>query len=354
MTNAALIVRDAALAINGASDSQQSAHQLLLSRVAEVSGYEDAFLADCLDVLQASVRGSSSDPEALLAVVIIGLARPELAQERKLSPAAAGRKLAAAWEKAGDADGARELLESCVERFPGHKALERDLAALMRRTGQVDELVDRYLARSKELLKQGRNDEAVTWLREVLQLDRSRKDVARTIRDLRFQQIDRVKHRRSRRRVALVTLVASVLISAGLLREIQLAESYRTLPEAGPADLVGMRARLAGLETFIEQHPLWHGSLRALEERTALRLEVDRVADAERRVQERRAADLQQRRDEAELARKRGVILARDGNYAGALVEFEAALRVATTDWEQRERVQRDVDAISTYLEDQP
>lgn len=348
-----LIIRDAALAINGASEVRADPAQHLRARIAEVQGFQDEFLADCLEVLSISAQGDGADVEALEAVLIVSIARPELSNARGISTISVGRLLASRLEKTGAKAQAMAALELLVELFPGHKALERDLAGLMRRQGMVGELVERYLQRSQQLLKQGRTSEAIAWMREVLLLDRSRKDVARTIRDLRFQEVDRTEARRSRRRVALVTLVGSLLVATGLLRETGLAEEFRTLPPAAPGDVAGTRLRLAGLESFIERHPIWHGSLRAIAERTELRLETERVLEAERLAAERRATELSRRMEEAELARKRGAILAQDGHYAEALEELRRSLEIALPQWEERVRVQRDIDAISAYLEEQ-
>ncbi len=349
-----LIIRDATLAINGASVDRSDPRAHLRARVEEVRGFQDDFLADSLEVLMPSAQGEGADMEALEALLIVGAARPELASARGVSTISAGRQLAHRLEKEDQGEKALAALELLVELFPGHKALERDLAGFMRRAGLVSDLVERYLQRSQQLLRQGRTAEAIAWMREVLLLDRSRKDVARTIRDLRFQEIDRVEARRSRRRVAVIALVGSLAISVGLLRETRLAEEFRALPGAEAGDSAGMRERLAALEAFVERHPIWHGAFRALSERTELRLACDRALEAERLAQERRAAELARRADEAELARERGTLLARDGQYAIALDELRHALELSRPDWEHRERVQEDIAAISAYLEDHP
>ena len=348
-----LIIRDATLAINGSPEARGGPAEHLPSRIREVASFDEDFLGDCLDVLVPSVENNESDLEVLEAVVVIGLARPELARSRGLSPIAAGRRLAGLREKSGQGECALALLELLVKHHSGHKALERDLAGLMRRQGMVGELVERYLERSRGLLQDGRTSEAIAWLREVLLLDRSRKDVARTIRDLRFQEIDKAKGRRSVRRVAAITLVGSVLVFTGLLREKRLAEEYRAVPSAKGGDLVGMKERLARLESFVDRHPIWHGSLGAIEARTEARLAVDRAEETQRKQEERKKAERLRTLEDADLARKRGVMLAESGDYSAALEELRRSLRLADTEWKERERVQRDVDAISSYLEEQ-
>jgi tetratricopeptide (TPR) repeat protein len=347
-----LIIRDAALAIHGSPELRADPAQHLRSRIAEVQAFQEQFLGECLDVL-GGVAVESADGEILEAVLIASIARPELANPRGLTAIPVGRHLAAYHEKAGNSDRAMATLELLVEVFPGHKALERDLAGLMRRQGMVTELVERYLQRSKQLLKQRRTSEAIGWMREALKLDRSRKDVARTIRDLRYKEIDKVAVKRSRRRVAIVTLTVSLLLATAVLREVRLAEEFRTLPEASAGDVVGMRERLAALETFMSRHPIWHGSLDVITERTALRLETERIVESQELAAARREQDEDRRLEDAQLAYKRGTLLAHDGHYAAALEELRHSLELAPPQWEEREDVQRDIDAISAYLEEQ-
>ena len=347
-----LIIRDAALAIHGAPELRADPAQHLRSRIAEVQSFQDQFLGECLDVL-GGVAVDSADGEVLEAVLIASIARPELANPRGLAAIPVGRHLAAYHEKAGASAKAMATLELLVEVFPGHKALERDLAGLMRRQGMVAELVERYLQRAKQLLKQRRTSEAISWMREALVLDRSRKDVARTIRDLRYRELDRVVVRRSRKRVAIVTMTGSILIATAGLRETRLAEEFRALPAASPGDVVGMQERLAALDAFMSRHPIWHGSLDVINERSALRMETDRIQEAQELATARRAEEEARRMEEADLAYKYGKQLAHDGAYAAALEELRRSLELALPQWEERDDVQRDIDAISAYLEEQ-
>ena len=117
------------------------------------------------------------------------------------------------------------------------------------------------------------------------------------------------------------------------------------------APLVGLHERLDAIEGFVAAHPVWHGSLDAISERTALRLQVDQLESTRRLAEERRQAELVRRLEEADLARKRGAILVRDGEYASALEELQGSLKTAPADWTERGQVERDIEAISAYLE---
>lgn len=347
-----LIVRDATLAINGAPETRGEPAEHLRARVQDVGCFEPDYVRDCLEALLPSVSGKVADRDALEAVMLIALAHPEAARERGFTAIAAGRSLAVGLEKQGEGDYAMAVLRLLADHHPANKSLERDIAGLMRRQGMVGDLVDRYLERAQQLLDQGRTPEAIAWMREVLQIDRSRRDVARTIRDLRYNEIDRAEGRRSRRKLVTVTLVLSVLVSTVALRETMLAEEYRALPSVKGEDLAGMRERLALLEQFVDEHPIWHGGLQAVRERTDLRIAVGRLEAAERQARERERIELARRSEEADLERQRGITLAQDGDFEGALEALRRSLELSTPDWEQRERVERDIDAIAAYLEE--
>ena len=84
-------------------------------------------------------------------------------------------------ERHGDVDNAQTLLELLTARDPDDKELDHGLASLMQRTGNADRLIERYLSRSEDAAREGRRRDAITWLREVLSIDRSRRDVARML-----------------------------------------------------------------------------------------------------------------------------------------------------------------------------
>ncbi len=350
MTNT-LIVRDATLAVNGSPEARGELDEHLRQRVGEVASFDAKTVEDCMNVLLPSAGAKDADPEVLEALTVLGLSRPELANDLGISAVTTGRRLAARLEKSSQSEHAMAVLELLTEHFPGHKALERDLAALMRRKGMVQDLVNRYLDRAQGLLKRGKSQEALEWLREVILLDRSRKDVARMIRDLRFQEVDTVTERRRRWRFALGALAVSLILTAGFLREYVIRESYESLPTFEADDLGSLRHRLKAVEGFIEQHQAWHGSLKVLGERAHLRVEIERMEEALRREEEERHSDLARRREEANLARDRGLMAADSRDFVRALAEFELALETASPDWPMRERVEKDIQSIHDYLE---
>lgn len=346
-----LIVRDATLAVNGTPDTRGGPKRHLLNRVAEVGAFDQQTAMECFEVLQASAVGEEADPEVLQALTILGAAQPALASQLGVSPISTGRRLAARLERLGNADHAIAVLEFLVERHPGHRSLERDMAGLMRRHGMVQDLIERYLERARRLLKDGNSVEAIEWLREVLLLDRGRKDVARTIRDLRYQEVDSERGKKKRWRLGLVVVLSIAGLIAGGIHEYIVRDRFYSIPVAEEGNLKSMKARLGTLETFVEEHPVWHGSLGVLRERTQLRIEVERLEVVENAEREKRIQSIQHLAEEADLSRSRGMELADKGDLRGALAQFQRALEFAAPDWEERERVERDVAAITEYLE---
>jgi tetratricopeptide (TPR) repeat protein len=349
-----LILRDATLAINGAPERRAAPRTHLEERVEVVAGYDTATIEACIATLMPAGGGEDSDPEVLEALFLVGLAHPVIAEAQGVNALVAGRSLAARAERAGDVERALAALDLLVRAFPGNKVLERDLAALMRRQGMVQDLVARYMERANGLLRAGRTEEAVPWLREVMLIDRSRKDVARLIRDLRFRQTARVRGEK-RRYAGLVAVALAIGLLAGVvLRERKLSDSFAALSEVVEGDLESMRSRLADLEDFVDQHPVWHGSLAVLEERSRLRVAIERLAEQEALAREARSQEDHNRSEEADLARRRGVLYFDRGDFARALDEFQTALELAAANWPERERAARDIDAIERFLEERP
>ena len=140
-----LIVRDATLAINGAPETRGDLREHLPTRLQEVSGFTPQQVDEYVEILCPSVTSEETDPEILEALVLLGLGHPNIIPKLGISPVLAGRRLASRWERGSKVEQALALLEFLVEEHPGQRALERDLAALMRRQGMVQDLVERYL-----------------------------------------------------------------------------------------------------------------------------------------------------------------------------------------------------------------
>lgn len=348
-----LIVRDATLVINGAPEKRGEPGEHLRRRLQEVTDMDLGMVEECADVLLTASAGEEPDPEVLEALIVIAIAQPTLAARMGLSPSTTGRRLAARLERLGQTERAMALLDVLVDSLPGEQALERDLGAVMRRQGMVRDLADRYLDRAQSLIREGRTQEAVGWLREILQLDRNRKDVARLIRDLRFQEASAAKSRQIRWRFVVFALLGSLGLSFVLFREVKLLDEYRAMPQVAEGNLGAMHRRLASLESFMDRHPAWHRTFHLLKERSALRIEVERLQEARRVESEREDERRREAMLTAEAARHRAMEKIAIGDLRGALAEFQQALQAGGPDWSDYEQVQRDAASVREFMRDE-
>lgn len=347
-----LIVRDATLAINGAPESRGDPRDHLRHRIDEVLAMDHETLAACAEVLRSSGTGEDTAVDILEAVTILGLAQPVIAERFGLSVLSAGRRLASRMEQSGDPDFGMAVLEILMEAFPNQTSLERDMSSLMRRQGMVNDLIHRYEDRAKRLLKDGKSHEAIGWLREVLLLDGSRKDVARLIRNLRLKQTKGTRSHRKFFRSVFLILIVSVGSTFLVLREMRLREEFRAIPAAETGNLESLRRRLSSIEAFLDANPIWHGSLFAIAERSGLRIEIDRL-EQEKNLQERALQEHERELTEsANLVRARARGRVESGDFAGAVEDLKLSLQLGPPNWEYRERVEKDIEAISQYLEE--
>jgi tetratricopeptide (TPR) repeat protein len=221
---------------------------------------------------------------------------------------------------------------------------------MMRRNGNAELLIERYLNRATELISGPRPLEAIPWLQEVLLVDRTRRDVARMIRDLRYAQQERKQRVGRRLRVLGMFVVLLAVIGGAVLREVSLAKSWREIPPARTSDLASLNARVIAIDTFQEDQRFWHGMFAASRERRDLRAEIMRI-EAGRAAEEREnKARRDQQIAQAEAERLDGRQYAEQRDFERALESFRSALAVAPADWEGRERVEEDVRAISKWL----
>lgn len=348
-----LIVRDVTLAVNGAPETRGELGAHLRNRAEAIVAFEEAAVRECVEVLAPHIDGDTPDPEAQQSLFLLCLGHPEICTQLGVNEINLGRELASWLEEEGRMEDAASILELLSQRHPERRGIERDLAGLMRRRGLVEDLIERYLDRAAQLTKAGKTEEAVDNLREVLLLDRSRKDVARMIRDLRYQETDEKKKRFRRARSAFITLAVSAAATLVFIHERQALRGYQALPDAAPGDHVSLSARLTALETFAGEYPVWHRALFIEQERTELKVEVERLEAKIAEQREEEEATALARLEAARMARERGLMRADSGDYETALEEFQRSLELAGDDWPPRERVERDMKAITAWLEQQ-
>lgn len=286
------------------------------------------------------------------ALIVLALAKPRLATKLRFSLSQEGRRLAVLYEHAGDRDRALALLEVLNARVPEDRHVDRDLAAMLRKTGNAGRLVERYLQRAEEAVQEGAPMEAVPWLQEVLLVDRSRSDVARMIRDIRYQEAERIdRGKRLRKRFFVTVFVLATLGFVGW-REWNLRESFLAIQDADENRLESLNARIASIDGLVQSNPLWLGRLLASRERVRLK---SSVAAVNKRLEElaRIAAEQAERSlAQAELARLRGRAAVDNQDLTQALDEFRAALELAPQGWEHTARLERDIAALVELIEE--
>ena len=303
----------------------------------------------------ALVESLCEDPgntRKLEALLILGLAHPAIVKRYKISLAAEGRRLAVLLENCGESDRARSLLELLLKKEPEARDIERDLSSLMRREGDIDELVERLMRNAEEQVEAGRPQDAIAWLQEILLHDPSRRDVARMIRDMRYAEADSRAKTARRNRLAVLLILLSTAISGAVVREVQLQRAADSLPAASMSDLPSIRERMAGIDRMIDSHKAWIGMFPLIEERKQMRARVDTLEAQVAQQKREQSRRMEERRTIAEAARLQGVEAVEGGNYSQALAHFRRALEFGSPSWEHRDRTSADIAALEAWLEE--
>jgi hypothetical protein len=283
--------------------------------------------------------------------VVLCLAHEKLDRSLRFALIPQGRRLASLLRREGRVERAQEVLEALAQRAPRDRGLEKDLASVMRRTGNVDRLIERYLARAEEAEACGRRRDAITWLREVLMLDSSRRDVARMIRDLQYETRLSFDLRNRRWRAIGLWLLLFGFVTGVVFRELYIRNLYASIPPAAESSRPSIEERMARLDGLIENNPLWLGMFRAGRERAHLRGEIERLSAQEARQEREEADALAERLIMAESARLRARQLLENTDLAGAVEQYGLALELAPEEWPHRARVRADLDAVQARLE---
>lgn len=305
----------------------------------------DAFGKALLD----SLTEDPGNLRLLEALLILGLAHPDVLNQHRISLAVEGRRLAVLLERSGDVERAKSVLEMLAHRHPEERTIDHELAGILRRSGDTDELVQRYMRRAQDAVDEGRSGEAIPWLQEILLLDRTRRDVARMIRDLRYQEAERVARSRRRMRwlVVLVLLTAAVTAAAG--RELKIKKQYEAIPAVNVNNPETLYARSGALTGLLSEHRYWVRFVQVTQERDAL---LDDIATLEgkQRDEVRRQAELAEENLVAtNAARERGLRQSEMGDFEAALGSFQEALELAPEGWPHAEQVRTDVEALQRW-----
>ena len=304
-------------------------------------------------VLIAHLEESPDSVGELDSLLVLGLAYPSLMGRHKIQLAQEGRRLAHLLEKAGDTERAQEFLEVISGQEPENRSVDKDLASMMRRTGNVDRLVDRYVRRAEEAMAEGRRRDAITWLREILLLDRSRSDIARMIRDLQYEEREQRVAWRRRVRLAAVMFIVVGLAVGVVFRELHIQNTYATLTPQHGQDHASLQQRLENLDRMLTANPLWLGMFQAGRERAELKKQISELEFQAEEDALKAAEAKKQQIMSADAARTRGLLSLEERDFPGAQREFAKALELAPAEWAERTRVVADMKAISELTPEQ-
>ncbi len=293
-----------------------------------------------------SLTESPDELVQLEALVMLGFAHPDVARKHHIALATEGRRLGALLEKAGRPDRAKEVFELLCEYSPTDRTMEIELAGVMRRAGNSEELIERYLERAQEHLARGESKLALPWLQEAYALDRSRADVSALIRDARHDHHHRLTSFRSNRRFALMFLLVLGVAAAIGYRERNLHNSYMAIPAANGDSTTSIAARLGSLQLFQDENAYWLGMSRVESEIEELSARGKEILFEAIEAQKAVARELAEKTQEANHFRRLGLQCSDRSEFSEARLQFEEALKVAPTDWEHAVSTRRDVDAI--------
>lgn len=309
------------------------------------------------------------DPRRLEALLILGLAHPTILDRHRISLEKEGERLAAMLNAQGQHDRARTLLDvianaSAIEPAPEAPLLAagaESAPAPAESAAAAAAPLERDHARIEMLLRQaddaaerGRTARAIHLLQEVVSLDRHRRDVARMIRDLRWQEQERRARSIRRLKVAGFALVLAACVAGLVWRENDVRRRFAAIPAAVSGDLPAMRIRLENIDGLIAEERLWLGMASALTERTELQREV---SDLEMRAAAKKSEVVQAKSrstEAADAARSRGMLLAQQGRFEDALVDLRRALELGGAEWPQRTDVEKNAAAIAEWIEKRP
>jgi len=345
-----VIVEDVVLALTGDGTETPSSETLRFQMERAAEEFDRRTALAFGNALLDSLCEDPSNLRQLEALLILGLVHPEVLRKNQISIAVEGRRLAILLERAGELDRARGVLELLAHHLPEERTIDHELAGILRRSGNTEELVDRYLQRAELSVEQGNISEAIPWLQEVLLLDRTRRDVARMIRDLRYQESERLVKNKRRNRLLIFVVLLSFAITAVLAREFNVNREFKALPPAIPGDINSTQVRLGKLEDFISDKWVWMGLVDAVKERDRLRDDITEFERDKKQELEEAAKNRRRLAEMAEAARVRGLRHVERDEFEEALVDFKSALRMASDDWEHRGRVQADIAALEQHL----
>jgi tetratricopeptide (TPR) repeat protein len=289
------------------------------------------------------------DLRKLEALLVLGLAHPTILEKHRISLDVEGRRLATMLENQGQPERARLMLDTIAQHAEKAETVVDKGVAASRPTTPVEQQIETHLRRADELASRGRSADAIRELQHVVTLDRNRRDVARMIRDLRWQEKDHRARNLRRLKIGAFVLAAAAVITGLVAREFHIDALYRAIPPAS-GDLASLRARLDDIDQLMTSNRVWVGLIPALREESRLREDIRMLELQASRVSHEAELAKKHKSELSEAARSRGMMLAEQGKFEEALADLQQALALNEPDWDQRKKVEADVKAIQAWM----
>lgn len=344
-----LLVEDVVTALTGEVAPGPSARAALRERMQRATQEFDERTAEAFArMLFQSLSENPTDMRQLEALVILGLAHPRVLDRHRISLDKEGERLLFLLERAGEMERAESLSELLADRL----VVEEFAVGASAPATKIDpaERIERYLRKADEASAAGRTREAIACLEEVRALDPGRRDVLRIIRDLRSRRrVRRWRLLHGLKYCVVITLVGLAVYGVWH-REQAVRHAYAALPPLAGEDLPALRARIGAIDAFLDEELAWFGMASALQERNGLQHRARLLQVQSDSVVRDSKLMLQDRTVEAEAARTRGLMYARQERFAEAEADLRLALELAPPKWEHRKQVEVDLKAIRTYV----
>lgn len=344
-----MIVEDVVTALTGDVASGPGARAAIRSRMQRAADEfnertAEAFARALLD----SLTQNPTDLRQIEALIILGIAHPGILERHRISLDHEAERLLFLLERAGETERAETMREVLADRLTIEEVPDTEAPQAAPKADR-QELIERHLRQADEAAQSGRTKEAIACLREVLALEPGRRDVTRLLRDLRQAQKDRKKRLGRGLKTMLVVIALGAAAYGVWMREESVRSRYLDIPPAKGDDPASLRARASAIEDLIASERFWFSMKDALEDKGRIEAQLRRRTEESEKERHEAAMVLEERVQNADAARVRGLMYAQQGKFDLALADFRQALELAPKGWEHRKRVQADLAAIEAF-----
>lgn len=343
-----VIVEDVVASLTGEVGSGPGERTALRTRMQRATDEFDVRTAEAFArALLDSLTQNPTDLRQLEALVILGISHPEILETHRISLEKESDRLIFLLERAGENERAATLREMLDDRLAVQEVVDAPSPAAAPE-GRA-ELVERYLRQADEATLSGRRREAIACLQEVLALEPGRREVARMLRDLRSRKSARAwKFLHALKLLALVGLVGALAWGVWQ-REEHVRSKFALLAHASDEDAAALNARLTAIDDLIGEEYVWFGMGDALLEKRRIESQLRRLGDRASSVRHDVTVQSEERLQNAEAARLRGLMYAQQGKFEQAEADLKLALEFAPKGWEHEHRVAADLAAIEAF-----